>query len=643
MQTPYTEREKSLHDRFEAAKSHRQWKEEYWDEYNFAYQMITNVYERKRVQGIDPMIILDSLENDTALSQINLPVEFSVIIRKTAEEMRSLPNYKWISLSKKDNEAKGKLFSNIFQWVWYEALGDIEVFKALLAKNIYGDSFIWAFHESRDLVNNCPYLDSESDELKWKKKPAKISRTRILNLDIRSVFLDPGALTIEDAEYAFIERFVTEDTAHVLFDRYVKVSKYKWDDFKKTSQRQTNFSNVGETRESPTAEFYNVKYYYNQLKDEFVILIDDRIVHDKYIVAAPDDGVKRIPIAHLKDHHLDGEFYGTGESAIVKPHREVKNNLVNLTFDVSRQAAFGTLLISPYADFDEEDFEWGQPFVRLEPQLVDQMKVSANLGWVNQFGDYMENQQIVSTGINHMDAAQSGQETATKSLQRRESQMLIVEAGMKYNVAAGFTRLGLILKDLIRLHYQSYPTNDRTSKSRRIRVDGYKFVRKGGKLDYEKVKDYTYFDVEPQDLEDDFDLVLELGNIAMSKSIELDLQLLGVDRIMNLPPLMTAEGQQKQVYNVEEMAKFIQSKFSLPKEVINVEDEGMKKEDFMREAEQGLLYKEDDAKTFVQNQEMAQGAAGMGQGIGDQANTGRARSMEGAGTPPIVPGNIPSP
>lgn len=625
-----TSRERLLIKKFQEAEAHRKWKETEWMEQNYAYQMITDTYSGRRMAGEDPLMALDYLESDSALSQINLPVEFSVIIRKTAEEMRNLPNFKWISMSKDNTEAKGKLFSSLFDWVWYEANGDVEIFKVLLAKNIYGDSFAWVFHEDREIDCKVPYVDK--DEVKFRADKRRISRTRFLQLDIRDFYPDPGATTIEDSEYAFIAVYLTEDKAKALLDKYVKKTKYKWGDFSKSTQKKRSLQNVGESQENSVAEYYFVRHYYNQVTDEYVIMIDDKIIHDSYIPSAPDDGVKRIPVAHFKDHHLDGEFYGAGESRIVKPHREVKNNLVNLTFDVSRQAAFGALAISPYADFDEDSFEWGQPFVRVDPGAIQQMQVNANLGWINEFGNYMENQMIVSTGINHMDVAQTGQETATKSLQRRESQMLIVEAGMKYNVATGFTRLALLLKDLIRLHYKTYPINSTETKNRKIRVEGAKFVRnkKNDEVSYEKKEGYSYFDLLPKDLEEDLDLVLELGNIAMSKSIEMDLQLQGVQQVLQLPPQMTPEGQQKPVYKVDEVAKFLQDKFNLPKEMIDNEDTF--DQDLLAKAKEGLLYKQDDPETFIKNQEaqaMQAGAGPMGGLVSPGAIPGGNGTVQG--------------
>ena len=248
---------------------------------------------------------------------------------------------------------------------------------------------------------------------------------------------------------------------------------------------------------------------------------------------------------------------------------------------------------------------------------------------------------IVSTGINHMDVAQNGQETATKSLQRRESQMLIVEAGMKFNTVTGFTRLALLLKDLIRLHYKSYPINSTETAPRKVRLKDMKFVRnkKTGKLGSEKTSGFTYFDILPEDLEDDLDLVLELGNVAMSKSLEMDLQLLGIDRLLSLPPTMTPEGQQKPVYKPEELAKFIQSKFSLPQEILDDEEDATN--NLEKEAKDGLLYKQDDPKDFIKGAEMAQ----MGQPVPTMPDAMGGRFPAGAigGGNPAVGNTVGTP
>jgi len=559
---PYSDLEQRLIDDYAAGKVRRDNQEDKWREWNYAYQMITDGYlTSKTGAGSSPFGLLDDY-NDDPLSNIHLPVEFSEIMRKLSDYMKNIPKYRWISLSERDDAQElGKLFSKVFDWCWSEAKGDYELFKTILSMLIYGDGFIWAYHERRKGTTHVPYVDEKTKKVEFKKEDRHISRLKLENIDVRDFVYDPAALNIEEADWCFIDKYYTEEKAEEIFEEY----KVDWSLLKTTNTKDSHqYKNVNESKDGQLAEYYHCKYYYNQTKDEFIITIDDYVIEESHIPSSPDDGEKRIPVAVFQDHHLLGEVYGMGESEIVKPHRVIKNNLTNIVFDASRQDVYGTLVVDPYASFDPEDFRRGQEYIQCEPNMVSQLQSNANLGWVNDFYQTNDNQQVVSTGVNHMDTSNSsGAETATKTLLRTESQKSVVELGMKFNESTGFQRLGLIIKDLIRLHFPSYPIN-----KRRIRIEGERFVKKDGKIASETTKDYTHFNVEPDELKDDLDLVIEMGNIAVTKALETQLQTEGIQLMLQLPPEIGKDGQPKPVVSSSGIAKWAQERYILPEDVL---------------------------------------------------------------------------
>lgn len=589
MSKNYTAKEKDLKDKFHLCKQRREYWERKWDQWGLAYQRLIREYisERENSPLLTPYGITSTIAESTALSDIRLPVEFSIIIRKAAEFMKNMPRPSWISMdqSEKDKHKRGQLFGHLFDWVWYEANGDIEMFKVVLSMLIFGDAVAWVFHEKRVCSCKTPYLD-ENGEVAFKEDKKYISKTKFKNIDIRNFFYDPSASSIEDADYAFVVEYYTPDKAKKIFEKEVK----RWDKFKTVNQKveTSDYETPEEERTGQYGEFYIVKHYYNQTLDEYTITIDDYIVKESAIPQMPDDGEKRIPVAVFQDHIIPNELYAMSECEILKPRREIKNNIVNLVFDVSRQAAYGTLVVDPYADFDEDSFQWGQDFLRVEPGLIDQLRSDANLSWVNQFNQENENGITVDTGIDHRNTISTPNETATQTLERKESQLQIVELNIKWNAYTGFKRLYLLMKDLIRLHYKSYPVVEGPAKKRKVRIKDEKFVRNAMGMDNEPSKGYNYFDIEPEDLEGDFDLVLNIGNIAMTTALKRSMQTEAVQQITQLPPEVDAQGAQKPVYSSAGIARFLADFADLPESILS-EDIRKDETDLEAEAIDGLI------------------------------------------------------
>lgn len=550
-------------------KQSREYKETEWREANHVYQTVLDVYKRSFDQNEAPEVQYRNYFRSKDMSDIKLPVEHAIIQRKLTHILGNVPMPKWLALAmdKKDSErqALGKQFGYIFDYVWYLCDADWEMFKTIISSLIYSIGYISYFHEY--YVHDIEVPDSFEDGMITYKKVTKIvSRTVVRNEDVRHILLDYNASDLRDIGKGAIIRHYNEGKFKTLF------KNYSIDGIQSIKPNEC-FEKVGEEKVGVGKQIYECIYYYDEDLDRFAIIANGyhinqyrlpRIAKDNEGWSPIPSAEKSFPVAFWIDHYLDSELYGMGECRLSKPFREVKNKTRNMIFDVMKKVAFSTLIIDPLSDFNEDEYEFGQPFIRAELDDVKPMPVNANLDFTIGLDERTDNDVAIFTGVNIADTANpTADETATKTAARRESQFAVIENYIKQNMTNGWKRLWLGMKNSIRMGYR-VPQVDEEGNTHGfiVRTDGVKLFRSGGKIVDQKMEGSFFYETTPEDFDNDMELIPEMSNVAYTKELEDELKRESITSLKEYPP-------EAGVVNLFKLAEIEAELGKLPNDVIN--------------------------------------------------------------------------
>lgn len=599
-----------------ADKTARVFYENQWREYNYAYQMI--LYEYAYQRQFNPSLPLEqqvrNMFPEKKLADYKLPLEFAVITRQIADELNSLPKPKWTSMT--DNPAardgKSKIFQRVYDYTFDQCDGDWEQFKGLLSKAINGTNIEHVFHEYAEYPD---YEASEVDkdgEVQFKKVNRVIDRVRFKSKDLRHVLVDCNATDINDAEHDFV-------LSNVNYPSFVKMfgnnKNFDIEGVKPINPVEA-FVSLGEARRGVGFPIVQLALFHDKPNNRMMWLANGKRINkrDLHIPIPSVNGMPMLPLAVHYEAKADNEFYGISKCTIIKPFREVKNKLRNAFFDIAKKMAFNTLVIDPMSDFDETTYEFGQPFIRAIPDEIKPIPASGNLQPVVDLDKQTDQDIITFTGINILNTAGgSSSESATKTAVRQESQVKLVELGLKMNSYHGFKRRAILLKQLIRLHYSSGRIRkiaEGVPEPIVITTPGVQLFRRGlfnkDKVDEQKVNGVGRFVLKQTDMQDDVELIMEGGNVSATKELVKARQLDAAKFIMSIPP----DPQKQMAYDVKALVKWAVEWGELPKEICSGGDETVS-DKTPEEIIQGmdLLDKPPTPEDFINQQKNEQAAA----------------------------------
>jgi hypothetical protein len=579
--TPYGEAVKSFSSDeqdilalMNADKVARAYYENQWREANYAYQMI--LYEYAYQRQFNPSLPLEqqvrNMFPEKRLADYKLPLEFAVITRQVADELNSIPRPKWTSMTPDNNEreAKSKIFQRVYDYVYDQADGDWENVKTLFGKAIYGTAIEHCFHEYAEYPDYEAYKVNDDGVVEFKEVKRIISQTRFKYKDLRHVLIDCNATDINEAEHCFILFNLNYPTFRRM---YGDVKRYNIEKVKTVSLADA-FVSLGEARKGTTLPVVQVALFYDVPNNCEVILANGHRINiqDRHIPIPSYRGKPMLPIAIHYESKADGEIYGISKTSIVKPFREVKNKLRNAFFDIAKKMAFNTLVIDPMSDFDETSYEFGQPFIRAIPDEIKPIPASGNLEPLVDLDRQTDQDVIIFTGINILNTASgSSSESATKTAVRQESQVKLVELGLKVNSYHGYKRRAILLKQLIRLHYGSGRVRKIVggpSEPIVITTPGVQMtrgvLRRKGKIDEKKINGVGRFELKPSDMVDDVELIMEGGAVSATKELVKARQKEAADFIISIPP----DPQGIANYDVQALIKWAVEWGELPKEIL---------------------------------------------------------------------------
>jgi len=628
-------------EQVEYMKRAREYKETEWRNANQVYQGVMKSYKLAFDTNVAPEIQYGIA--DKRMTDINLPVEFAIIQRKLTYIRSNAPKPKWVSLNreKKDSErnSKGKMFGYIFDYVWYLCDGDWEEFKAIVSALIYGNGYLNWYHEYYVQEVEIPdTFDENTGMIIYKTITKVVSQTKVRNMDIRHVLLDQNASDISQIEQGAIIAHYGEETFKTLF-------KHREIEGIMPIDPMECFFKVGEEKIGRGKKVYEVIHYYHEGSDRYAEVVNGYHINPYRATRANPENAgwspipstdKKFPIAFWIDHYLDSELYAMGECRLAKDLAYLKNKSRNMIFDVMKKIAFQTLIIDPASEFDEDEYEFGQSFIRIEPDEVKPMPVSANLEFTNEMDQRINDDIAIFTGINIADTANPKQdETATKTAARRESQFAVIENFIDQNMTNGWKRLWVGMKNTIRIANRVPQLDDEgNTHGFMVRTDGVKLFPSSSGVHEQKMEGSYFYETKPEDYDDDMDLIPEMSNIAYTTELENQLKSEAIATMKNYPP-------DAGVVNLFKLAEVEAELGKLPKDVVNPAPNTKANEPDLNQDYKSITKGLDLVAKPPQFEEMA--AKAMGQMQNPEQGTPSERIPEGGSLPGMQATAKPNP
>lgn len=470
-------------------------------------------------------------------TDMRYPLEFAVVMRKLATEIKNLPQPSWIIPGASD-QSPALLWKNVYNEALSQAEGDYEDFETFLQKNIFGSSIRWSRMVSYDNTVKEPTI-TDTGEVSYTEKTHSVREFKTTTMDLRHVLLDDGCTSssLSDCEDAIVTEYLTTENGQKIYSDV---------DFKglgiNPMPKKELFQDVNELNGGNSKEFYEVMNCYNEITDMYDVMINGVVVRQSPIPMRSFRGKKQIPLALLVDNKIPGQPYGYGEPSIIKAFREIKNKNRNLIYDVTKKAAKPTLAINPLSSFQEETYTFGQDFVRVDPNDMAPIPVQANLEAPLRLDEITDNDVTMVSGINIKDTvAPPSDETATKTVVRKESQVLLTDLGLYLNSIAGLKRLHRINASILRLHLRAPQKGAAGEEPKVVTTEGTQIFR--SKLANtptnfieEESNGIHTFEYKGEDVDYDFEPILEVGNIAISNQLDKNMKMETAESLARFTP-----------------------------------------------------------------------------------------------------------
>lgn len=568
-------------------------------------------------------------------TDVRYPLEFAVVMRKLAVEIKNLPVPDWMVIGAED-QSPAILWKNVYNQAMDEANGDYEDFETWLQKDIFGTSIRWSRMIGYENVVQEPNITT-TGEIEYKEKKYNVREFKSTTVDLRHVLLDDGCRNsdLSDCEDAIVFEYFTKDQGEVIFSDV---------DFEglgiKPARKNELFQDINDLNGGDNKEFYEVMNCYHETKDKYVRLMNGKVFDESPIPMRSYRGRKEIPLSLFVDHKIPGQPYGYGEPAVVKAFREIKNKNRNLIYDVTKKAAKPTLAIDPLSTFNEETYTWGQDFVRVAPNDMQPIPVVANLEPALELDNRTDTDIVIATGVNILDtAAPPSDETATKTVIRKESQVALIDLGLHFNSVTGLKRLHRINANILQLNLKvpEFNPDGSTKEFREVITQGKQIFRSQLESTEEQFMEEDNqgvhgFQYKGEDIDFDFHPIIKLGNIAISDQLQKSVEEEAIALMAQVAP---------QAIDQMGMAEYLRESRGLPEGVVLKQDkESM---DISPDSEQDTIdkliknaggYIPEDQKA-INNYKNAQGV----EAVVDEAQSPAAMGAggAGAGVPPTGP------
>ncbi len=492
------------------------------------------------------------------VKDFQFPLLHTIAIRALASEFKNRPVARFIPYGS-NIQSKSEVFNHLFQQNLAEIDADLVDFDVLWDRRIRGTGAVLQLTEQYDLTVKDANLDGEN-KLKFNEKTKTVTNVTYRQIDLRHLFLDENCTmsNLSDCFYVIVDEFIGKEEAETRFkDKYGLTDK-DLEPIPLPSTAQKSNSGVGEN--GGAVMKVHAQHCFDRRYDAYHLILNNKLVND---VNTPIPRIagrkgKDLPIALAPMYRIPGSPYGYGDPAVVKSFNVIKDFARLVILESAAKTAKPTLAVAPETTFDAEGFTWGEDIVRVDPNAIRELKINPDYNALSSIEATADNDVIQTTGINVKDTTNADvQETARKTVIRRESQIAIIELGMMYISSSYFKRLYNLLKDDLRLYYGAALEQ---KEDVRVRTEGVKLSRTKTGIKKYNVTGFRYFDVKKEDIDFDTDLVLEIGNISTSKELEKALKIEALEKAIIAQAGFDQNG----------LAKYIQELGGMPESVLAV-------------------------------------------------------------------------
>lgn len=298
------------------------------------------------------------------LANINLPVEFSTIENKMADELVQVPIVDLLPQTKSDVH-KVSMMKRVWDFVWNEADTNEEIVHHKLCKNIFGTS-AWYEGLRRETMTRYEPIIDENGKIEMKPIQETLSYLKGVALDIRDWWIDP-VYSINVAEDCFIrERDVSFDAMLQLIHdpNYDKDAILSYLATKNgQGDLNTNTRNSYEVFQTEQ-EIFNVEneklalmHYYNKRLGIYIVTDQDFKFVFRYGANPYPHG--ELPISIEVDHTNYRSIYGRGECELLESTKYERNMIRNQFLDSVRFSNTINIAIGGGLTFEDQEMIGG--------------------------------------------------------------------------------------------------------------------------------------------------------------------------------------------------------------------------------------------------------------------------------------------
>lgn len=509
-------------------------------------------------------------------TDMKYPLLPAITMRALASEIPNKPKVNFVAVGSND-QSKAKGFKALFDQVLYDMDADQEDFETHLDIRVFGTAASLVITESWEQEYDNPTFNQVTGNYEYEKQTLKVSKCGYKRIDLRHLWLDEHCTktNLSDCKYAQVDEYYSKQD---FIQRFAKYGKEKVEAIAARAMSKEESQVFTEIYDTNDAEFIRVTHCFDETYDRYHIMAFDELLNkiDNPIPRKASQRGKKLPIALAVQYKIPGAPYGFGDSHITTTFNKIKNLVRIMILEITQKMSKPLIAVDPLSGFDDQEFEWGQDFIRISPKDLQQLPINPNLKFLYDLDSLSDNDVIRATGININDTTNSDVgETARKTVIRRESQNALIELKMNYMSDSYYKRLYSLLADDIRLHYSA---KLRSGEKVKVRTKGYELRRSGKGFDETRIKGSKYFEIKIEDVDFDVDLDLELGNIASSRELE---KALVKESIEALSPFV-------QNFDGKGVAQWLKETFNMPEEVLGQSMDGMEGKSPEELANEGL-------------------------------------------------------
>lgn len=487
------------------------------------------------------------------LANYNMPVAFSIIMNKHAEEIQTQPQVK-IEAVEAGDMGKEEFVHEAWDSAWNVDNTDETLAEAYIERDILGTVVVKETYEVRVRTVKERVVGQGGDDEKSVYQDKVIVdyddvKSRVVSLE--NFAWDETAKDIDDARDC-VEWF--DMSLDNIMQEFSSKKIYKNLDKILAGVHEINKIDNKEDRDvgDDKKDMVTIYEYWNKMEDRYIVIANNVVIRDTPI---PYDH-KELPYAIAYAYKKKKSKYGRGVIELCEPFIDLRNSLRNMGTDGVKRRTEPTIFIDESVVFLDDDEYWGGPKRVQNAGGIKEFVIPDTSKAVYDLNAQNDEDIITTTGIDFKSVLSAPSETATKTAVKKENQLKMVSQGIKMLERTFFRRwFNLRLSNLQQFYSQErldFILNENPKNKTGIeQVNAYKTIRvKGKKIDYKKNKltikktaRDTLFTMNPEVIRGQFDIrVVSASSLFVSQELKRAKSLESLEVLAKIIPLLQAQG-----------------------------------------------------------------------------------------------------